>query len=334
LDYIKLDNKRIKELDICKGIGMILVILIHFHLIDGLMKYWVMSFYMSLFVIVSGLLFKRNSILYHSKKFLLNYYVFGFICVVLYDFTFCKDRIYLDLNGLIHGCTSPYYVIQASTPLWFLTMYFMLRVVYDTCDKYLKNDLLFIIVIVLGFLGCKLSVGRELHKTIYNFDLALMFVPLFHFGRIIKEKDFLIKFIKLSFIKSFLYMVVFLLLSVLLFEFNRGYDVFHEGYGGSLGGDALLFYFSSVAGTMFVLFLSRIISKIPLLNLFFVSIGRNTLIILAIHYPLTKIALKLSDKYELNWVFAVFLFLVVLFLSLVFSVFWNYIAVELISKKK
>lgn len=62
-------TSRIKELDVAKGIGMLFVILGHMVLL-GNMRDWVMSFYMPMFVIISGITYKGHSCKSYVEKLL------------------------------------------------------------------------------------------------------------------------------------------------------------------------------------------------------------------------------------------------------------------------
>ena len=85
-------EKRLDFLDVCKGIGIVLVILGHIYGLSSKVGIWIYSFHMPLFFILSGLVYneKKNTELpffeflkKKAKSYLVPYYLYALINLVI-----------------------------------------------------------------------------------------------------------------------------------------------------------------------------------------------------------------------------------------------------------
>ena len=307
-------KKRIEELDVCKGLGMILVILGHMLLL-GDIKTWVLSFYMPMFVVVSGVLFKPKPLKNHFMSIMAPYYLLGLLCILIYDGIVQRALLKNDLISLAMGCNATQYIVYAAAPLWFLSMLFVLRCVYEILNKYIKQMwLLTLAVLALCAVGCCMAYRRAAFAGVYNIDIALVMLPFFHVGRL-AGKNMISgisgwKWWQLSGMTAALGAASYYMAGV-----NGGYDLFIVG----IGGNPVLFYITALLGTGFMLSLSSMLSKAICVKQALTAIGKRTLYLLPVHYPMTLIVNSLNERYSPGTVYSILEFAIVLCVSLAVS---------------
>lgn len=145
---MKAYERRIRYIDLLKGIGIILMVLGHMHY-SYMFEKFVFGFHMPLFFCISGYLYKRPSSIktYFSKKvnsLLIPYFVFGlsysFIVGVLYG----RDAFFLGLGGVFYKTT---YDMPIESALWFLPAMFWVEIFYSAFDRLIVKSAFRILVI-------------------------------------------------------------------------------------------------------------------------------------------------------------------------------------------
>lgn len=85
------DRQRLDYIDVCKAVGILLVVLGHTYTIPNILYIIIYSFHMPLFFIIAGFVYNRanNKMAFHSylikkmKQYLLPYFVFSFINLII-----------------------------------------------------------------------------------------------------------------------------------------------------------------------------------------------------------------------------------------------------------
>lgn len=312
-------NQRYEEIDVCKGLGMILVIIGHMLLLGtGMLRSWVWSFYMPMFVIVSGFFYKQQACEKYIYSLLLPYYKIGILCIILYAGLFRGSDLVQEFVALICGCTAPYYIVFSAASLWFLTMFFVVKVIYTIVDSRIHNIYIqTIIYLLFSVVGVIIGRYRGRYSFVYNIDIALVFILFYHVGRGIGIK-------KVNEIRNYSNLINLIIVaislgtSLLLTRLNGGYDVFQV----AIGGNYLLFYLNAIAGTMFMIEIAYFVSKIKCIKELLGAIGKNTLLILAIHYPLVQIYLMyIKEQLSLPRWFSWIVCIIIIFVSYVLAEF-------------
>lgn len=136
----------------------------------------------------------------------------GFACIVFYDGLFRKADFLSDIIGLICGCNAPFYIVNAAAPLWYLSMFFILKCVYSLVEEVsllLTSKRVFNIsrpefwqtgiILLLSIIGKSLVSHRQMYSYVWNVDIAFLFLPFMWFGNCIsyffgrgREKIFII----------------------------------------------------------------------------------------------------------------------------------------------
>lgn len=135
---------RVKWIDLCKGIGIIVMVWGHVGIQQILGAQYIHAWHMPIFFIISGYLFNtksnltiKNFIFKKSKSFLIPYFCFGLINT-LYIFLFYADKsnAYSSIKSLFIINSSGLIVSGA---LWFLTCIFFVEILFFIIFKKIKD---------------------------------------------------------------------------------------------------------------------------------------------------------------------------------------------------
>lgn len=307
-------ESRIEYIDICKSLGMCLVIMGHLFIL-GPINDWVMSFYMPMFVILSGLLHSKKDFKTNFMKLLFPYYYLGIICIIFYDGIFSRDKFIIDLISLACGCTAPFRIVYAASSLWFISMIFVVKVIYTLLESMKINRKVFHLVIaIIGLLGYLLGYNRFRIQYIYNTDLALLLLPFYHIGKITGIKR--LNYIKNQKVITKLAIMIFCFIVSFLLSHFISLDMFLSGVGSN---NLLLFYLVALLGVMSFMVLSMEIERFKFIKKACLIIGKRTLYILPLHYPLVLIFYKIKTTYNLDIYWSYLAFPVILSVSTVLA---------------
>ena len=161
LDTIKIKN-RIHWIDVLKGIGIFLVIMGHTFK-DNPVYYWVYSFHMPLFFLISGFLIEPHNVLISYKKFIIKrckslLWPFIFFRITLIIYWLIIERHFRDLD---------------LGPIWFLIVLFFDEIIITPILlKYRKigHSLLVIILCCITFLFfSKIDFSNFNHYPLWTF---------------------------------------------------------------------------------------------------------------------------------------------------------------------
>ncbi len=292
-------KNRNQQMDVLRGIGIILVVLGHTAFPAN---HFIYLFHLAIFFMLSGYFFKseeitntrnlKQYILKKIKRLYFPYIIANVVCVILNNF-FLKTNMYsisthyyFSIKDIIINIIK-ILVLNGTTEMvgatWFLPILFEITILYGAIEfliikirKKEDNKIQTLISISLLILGYFLATN--------NIELKFIKIPvftcyvLFDFGRKFKKY----KKEQNNFIKLFL-LISSLILLVILNNFGT-IEISKNIYTN------LIFYISvSIIGWFFIYELSYIFSKINIIKKIFSYIGQNTMPILILHFLIFKV---------------------------------------------
>ncbi|MCC4770832.1 acyltransferase family protein [Methanosarcina sp. DH2] len=318
---------RLHWIDALKGIGIIFVVFAHHSLPVGLDTY-IFSFHMPLFFFISGFLFDFGKYAGSAADFvrgrfrslIMPYFVFAVLTCLFYfllDTGFQPGVTNIEFfeATALYGIYSILYalgpLVSYNPPLWFLTCLFVTELLFYGLAKnyYKKPGKLIFWLTAAGVIGYLYSVYIPFRLP-WNADVALSAVVFYGAGNLFR------KFTELEkesgsgfnpevdsvmepgsrFRKGFaraerFFPGIFILLNLLylayLLEFPASDKVNMNvlKYGGFFS-----YYFFAFSGTFAFVYLFKKIGSSKILEYY----GRNSLIVLALHFPIKDILTKLA----------------------------------------
>lgn len=261
-------TKRLRYLDIAKGITIILMILGH-NGMPHVVNLFIYSFHMPLFFIISGMFIKETGfreLFYKGWKQLLKPYVFTWTVIIL--FFICFHVIKHDLNRSIIIellCEA----MRGEGPVWFLLSLFIAKIIINFIFTRFKKYSLSAVLIsaFLGFVGG----NSHLFGFIPGYIWAGLIAPLYLFiGKQIYKRDLL----NIPVDKATLVIVSgVVLLSSVTMPLAFAYD-FPNG---------IFSVVSSSIITYVIILISQYMEKISAVSALLAFLGNSTLIILCFH---------------------------------------------------
>ncbi|MFT0803629.1 acyltransferase family protein [Bacillus swezeyi] len=279
-------RKRIDWIDASKGLGIILVVLGHTPTTDWL-KTFIFSFHMPLFFFLSGIVYHDANMTFKSflykkmKTLLLPYFIFS---VLAYLFWFLVERHFqfsgssdvdpvVPFKGIFYSVPDNY-MLTHNPALWFLTCLFIVEILFFCMKKWLKERLIVYSVMLSAALGYYNDQYLEV-KLPWNIEVALTAIVFYSAGFFLRHR---LK--KLRHRKTVLLSLLFFILVGYLQSRNVRVDMRANEYGSMA-----LFYITSFLGTAGAVFASFKLENVKLLQF----LGKNSLIILVLHYPVIRI---------------------------------------------
>ena len=309
---------RLHWIDALKGFGIMLVVLAH-HSLPIALDTYTFSFHMPLFFFISGFLFDFGKYTGSATNFVkgrLRSLIVPYFCFALFTclFYFMLDELYTPgvisikffENSMLHG-TSHILVafgpaISYNPPLWFLTCLFVTELLfYGLAKKYYgePKKLVFWLTIA-GVIGYLYSVYTPF-RIPWNVDVALAAIVFYGAGNLFRKltepesgSSFSLR-LNSGFIEKFFRVekylpVIAILLSLLYLGYLMKFPTDDKvnmnvmQYGGFFS-----FYLLAFAGIFTFVYLFKKIGSSKVLEYY----GRNSLIILALHFPLKDVLIKL-----------------------------------------
>lgn len=197
------------------------------------------------------------------------FYLVDYVIWLILQFNRIKDgQLYYIIEPIVSGLL----VIRSNFngAIWFLPCLFILEIIFYfiikvSKEKFIRVSIFVSISMVLGIIYSK-YINIPLP---FSMDIALNALFFYYLGYIVKVKN-----IKLNKGENKFSIVVIIILLISFSELNVFVDMFAGIYG-----NRILFLMNAIIGIIFMFNITRFIKKSSLLEF----IGRNTLIILAIH---------------------------------------------------
>lgn len=337
IENINIQTKRYDFLDVAKGIGILFVIIAHINYTPSVLTV-IYSFHMPLFFFLSGMLFNgrkyTNFLMFVKRKAqtLLCPYVLFYLLSFLYRFCIrlIADAENLNLEEFLSYFLQMF-LSQGSlklpnAPLWFVPCLMIVEIIFFWISK-LKKPMVISVSVLLTVFGWLLESEKfpfENELLPWSIDSALFAIGFFGLGNIsfrgicrIFEK------VRNSNTKNATCIATFLFVVVLLIPF-----ALYNGkvsMGSKTLGNGFIFYLTGVLGVFGILSLSMLFER----NRFLKYCGRNSFVIMAVHYLIRDFLrllysffdIPIYDKFSV--VETIFPIIFVTILSLLFSLFYN-----------
>lgn len=267
-----LGDKRIEYLDYAKGIGILLVALIHIYAFNPDINrdnfvVWVHSFHMPLFFIISGILLKHKDVQLNYKAIknrikglLIPYLIFSIITIMVKTITEGFSII-----SVIKKCILTL-VGAGLDVLWFIPALFIGELTFLSINKFVKKDYFKILLILVLFLvATYINVENFLIVIIIaRAVMATVFITIGYYTyNIIVNKEFTL----MSLIFTFLGQVFFA-------KLNGFVDL-----NNLIFNNNILYIMNSVIGSIVIIQLCKNIYNSEILSYF----GKNSIVILGMH---------------------------------------------------
>ena len=219
-----LSSSRLEWIDICRGIGILLVVLGHS---APPFKLYIYAFHIPLFFLVSGYLWNsrysfKTTLVKSLKRYIIPYFILSILnlCIEMFFLLIQKesfDVVGKYIIGIIYSRGNHEWMPNCG-PLWFLTALFCSILIYKIIDlSYKKMFTKSLTVVIVSVLGYVISL-TDIPKMPWNLDVALVSVLFLHLGRIVKSVG-IMETLKLP--SKAMLSVVFAILSFVGVYFNQ-----------------------------------------------------------------------------------------------------------------
>jgi fucose 4-O-acetylase-like acetyltransferase len=312
---------RLAWIDALKGFGIVLVVFAHYRLPEALDTY-IFSFHMPLFFFISGCLFNfvkytesaTNFVKGRFKSLIIPYFAFAALTCLFYysldeiyspgvtSIKFFEADILYRIYSILYAQTS---MIAYNGPLWFLTCLFVTELLFYWLAKryYWQSGKLVIWLTVAGIIGYLYSVYVPF-RLFWNADIALTAIVFYGAGnlfrKLIDSEEGLRADSGLpksgSRLNKVLYRAehflpgLFILVSLLYFVYLLKFPTSKINMSGMIYGGFFSFYFLAFSGIFAFIYIFKRVGSLKVLEYY----GRNSLIVLALHFPMKDILTKLS----------------------------------------
>ena len=326
-------KKRIKWIDVCKGIGMILVILGHCAYFGGVLHNYIFTFHMPLFFLLSGLFFNanqiRNVVTRKAKSLILPYVSFSILGLIM-TIAIPSWRNNYSLKGFIYDIYmgSPDYINVSS--IWFLMCLFVTMLLMALILKIQSKKIQYIVLALLVLLGVGFAYIHEKipylpgRRLPFDIDVAMISVLFFGIGYYFKNS-----INKISSCNNFILIGIFACLSFALWGVVciNGRVNLH----GLTFNNILLYVTGAILGSLMLMALSVIVSRVNMLEKMFAWIGRNTISILGLQAIYVRLFVLLinaikKQSYQLYYLpseYVLVSFVFVLIMSVITTIIFN-----------
>jgi acyltransferase len=313
---------RLSWVDTLKGFGIMIVVFAHYQLPAALDTY-IFSFHMPLFFFVSGFLFNFVKYSESAKYFvtgrfrslIVPYFAFAVLTCLFY---FLMDKAFQPkvTNFDFFEASVPYMIysilyalgpmISFNPPLWFLTCLFVTELFFYWLAKryYWQTGKLVIWLTVSGIVGYLYSIYMPIRLP-WNADVALTAVVFYGAGNLFKKFIESVEGLKVDFglpksgsgFNSVPFLVenfmpgFFILVSLLYFGYLLEFSTDKINMNVLKYGHFFSFYFLAFSGIFTYVCIFKKIGSLKVLEFY----GRNSLIVLALHFIMKDILTKLSD---------------------------------------
>lgn len=280
-------NQRIEFVDLAKGICISLVVLFHvLGDLSGAVVHVMNLFRMPLYFVLSGMFFKTyGSFLSFLKKKtnkLLIPFLFTFFCVIIptsYILTMRENNNVVWEDLFWSGRGVPNLGINGAS--WFLVCLFVVNLLNYFIHKVSRNRTFLIVLLscMCGLLGYILNISR-VYLPLWM-DSALTATPFFLAGYVFRGySSFLYSEMKK---KDYVNGVLSLFVLLLIYGYDEWKGTGVIAYGENVYDISIMsLYCGGVAGTYFVLMISKCLGYLPILS----YIGRYSIVVLLTHLPL------------------------------------------------
>lgn len=278
------DQTRYEFVDFLKGLGIFLVVWGHTMFPRSVYIY---SFHMPLFFFLSGFLHKdkpaRQFIIGKINTLYIPYAVFTILSwffylwrrIALQDYSGLKAH-YLKLSSLVTGTANN----GGNNPIWFLSCILVVSIAFLLISRIQSHRLRLIAVFGGSLIGYFLSGTKSLY---FYVDVAFSGIVFYYLGYMVKRHN-LLGYLDLG--RRWVWIFSVILVGVAhwgtAFLNTQVASIRWVNMAGNTLGNYFLFYISACLGIFVYLSIGYWVQRLKILNF----LGKNSLLILAVHKPL------------------------------------------------
>ncbi len=289
-------QRRVEEFDVAKGIGILLVVIGH-NIPQGSLHEFIYSFHMALFLVVSGLVIKHESLMnlktvrqiaFKDRK-MLAYFLFYSLIYILFDLVV---RVLLLKSASLHLIFWDFYqtvTFFGISVLWFISALFLAKVlaIRILANEFrLSINVLIILIILIGIGGVNYImpsyIGMSGLKLVGYYPVVaitrtLLMVAFLMMGYLLRPVILFFVILNKSYVGAVL-CASLLVLNALFSPYTGTVD-----YHYLLLGNVPVTLVLGLTGSIGVLGLSSLIVKASVGAKAFVFFGKNSLFVMVTH---------------------------------------------------
>jgi fucose 4-O-acetylase-like acetyltransferase len=282
-------GERVHWIDVCRGIGIILVMYGHF--IPIKQHYLIYAFHMPLFFFLSGLVFKSDTqqsmpltLKKNVKQLLVPYALFGLLTFIFAAISSSEHNITLEkigwhLFGVLYG-NGNNGMLGFNVELWFLPCLFAVRMLFSLITKYVaQGKIIGLLLLLSGFFGYVLSHFFIWIKLPLGLEIALTGLVFYGAGYYWKQSK-----TTMLLLQRYQYSIPIAIIGSLITIIAATYNYHNSGLQIDMRGNRLnnifFFYIGAFSGIVSCLAFSHILKKNKLLE----YLGQNSLVLFVWHY--------------------------------------------------
>lgn len=298
--------KRLKELDILRGIAICFMVFGHTWFTREAtveMERLIYAFHMTLFFIISGFFYRspnsnasvKQIVLKKMRSLLVPYFVFGIIYIFIDQFVWKTTSLTVSIRNILlfpTGTTnkvSQLTEIPGESALWFLMALFIMNILYLLLEVVFKNEYVRVAIILVLAIVMFIVFSKSNHYEL-PFALRIVFecMPYFYLGILFKRyykniKDFLINHKIITIAIWLVSLAVFITLATINPK-DTIFDIFRNNWG-----IIPLTIFNSVLGFFVFWIVSVCIDKyLKIPGKFLSFCGSSTIVFVCINHLVIK----------------------------------------------
>lgn len=316
-------GKRIIEVDIAKGLGMLMVVFGHLNMygmgLDGITSF-IFIFHVPLFFFLSGLFYRKKdtigkTVVSKLKGLYLPFFLANLAFLIV-------DVIRFDTHINIIDFLSGRQIAPLVDALWFVICLFYASVLYKIVDRTFNSRLIpvSIVAIILFIVGYKIPQLTILCQTLIAFFL-------YHLGRVVSEFKGIQRWTR---IPLKVQIPVFAVSGCVIWMLSRVNSV---NMASGQYGMPLLFILGVISGILFTFSFSCTVVRIHKMSIVFEYIGKRTMWIIVFHMVIIQALFLFHEfiiphigKYDPPmWFWYILIFLLSSFTPCVMRDCWNYL---------
>lgn len=287
-------NTRVDWIDGIKGLGILLVMISHLGIAFAWQPY-ICACYMAMFFVISGYTYKNKEsaniyIVNRAKRLLIPWLFWGWTIVITMGIFsgFSVKKIVVNLLKHLYSrfCFFPYgqepnvfFMDCGNSPLWFFTALFVSSVAYKILMKCVGRKRIFVMII---YVLITIMMSNLPILLPWSMDTAFMGAIFMLWGNVLSQKRE--NFAQNEYIRICLLLTSYL---VLVF-FNGGINMSVRVWGEHGWISAVLCMLIGLQGsTLYIWILQKFEASMVVRLL--ALIGRSSVVILVIHFPLYKV---------------------------------------------
>lgn len=285
------ENNRVEWIDAAKGIGIIIVILGHIWL-KGTGQKYISSFHMPLFFFLSGYVFSfgkyrdiKQLLWTNINKILIPYAWFSFFTYSYWVFfeRHVSGNTISPMSAFINifMCQGADKYLPHNPALWFLPCLFVVQLMFYYIAKNRKREYLPLSLVTISIMSYFITIFIPGHFP-WSINVALTGVVFYGIGFVIKS------YMKLSLISNRIILSVFVTAVTLglVISLQNTYVMM----AANLYGNFFYFYAAALLNILGIIAISFLLRK----NNWLIYLGRNSLTIFALHFPIKRLVVGLS----------------------------------------